>query len=163
MRVDLFDFELPQELIALRPVRPRDSARMLLVPGREDFDDVLVSDLPAQLNPGDVLVFNDTRAIPAQLEGRRGAAKIGATLHKRIDLRRWQAFIRNAKRLREGDLIQFGDDVSAIAVEQFAQFGDVVEFFAGDLAQRQCPLVVDHVVIVIHRVRAILLEVSDIQ
>jgi S-adenosylmethionine:tRNA ribosyltransferase-isomerase len=131
MRVDLFDFELPQELIALRPVRPRDSARMLLVPGQEDFDDVLVSDLPTLLNPGDVLVFNDTRVIPAQLEGRRGDAKIGATLHKRIDLRRWQAFIRNAKRLREGDLIQFGDDVSAIAEQRHAD-GSFTLCFAGD-------------------------------
>jgi S-adenosylmethionine:tRNA ribosyltransferase-isomerase len=131
MRVDLFDFELPQELIALRPVRPRDSARMLLVSGQEDFDDLLVSDLPALLNPGDVLVFNDTRVIPAQLEGRRGDAKIGATLHKRVDLRRWQAFIRNAKRLREGDLIQFGDDVSAIAEQRHAD-GSFTLCFAGD-------------------------------
>jgi S-adenosylmethionine:tRNA ribosyltransferase-isomerase len=55
-----------------------------------------------------VLVFNDTRVIPAQLEGQRGEARIGATLHKRIDLRRWQAFVRNGKRLREGDTIAFG-------------------------------------------------------
>ena len=103
MRVDLFDFELPQELIALRPARPRDSARMLLVPGEGNFADMGVRDLPKLLRRGDVLVFNDTRVIPAQLEGRRGEAKIGATLHKRIDLRSWQAFIRNAKRVREGD------------------------------------------------------------
>ena len=131
MRVDLFDFELPQELIALRPVRPRDSARMLLVQGQEDFGDVLISDLPGMLNPGDVLVFNDTRVIPAQLEGRRGNAKIGATLHKRIDLRRWQAFIRNAKRLREGDFIQFGSDVSAIAEQRHAD-GSFTLDFEGD-------------------------------
>ena len=115
MRVDLFDFELPAERIALRPARPRDSARLLHVPGQGPFADLTVGDLPRLLNAGDVLVFNDTRVIPAQLEGRRGEAKLGATLHKRIDLRRWQAFIRNAKRLREGDLIEFGGDVFASA------------------------------------------------
>ena len=117
MRVDLFDFELPPERIALRPARPRDSARMLVAQGKGNpaFADLTVRDLPAQLRRGDVLVFNDTKVIPAQLEGRRGEAHIGATLHKRIDLRRWQAFVRNAKRLREGDLIHFPQDVAAIA------------------------------------------------
>src|SRR6476620_6717566 len=103
MRVDLFDFELPPERIALRPVRPRDAARMLVVSANETPADRQVRDLPGLLHRGDVLVFNDTRVIPAQLEGRRGEARIGATLHKRMDLRRWQAFIRNAKRLHEGD------------------------------------------------------------
>ena len=115
MRVDLFDFELPNDLIALRPASPRDSARMLVVGGREGFADRSVRDLPSLLQAGDVLVFNDTRVIPAQLEGRRGEARIGATLHKRIDLRRWQAFVRNAKRLRDGDTIDFGAQVTAIA------------------------------------------------
>ncbi|MDE1466819.1 tRNA preQ1(34) S-adenosylmethionine ribosyltransferase-isomerase QueA [Aurantiacibacter sp. D1-12] len=115
MKVELFDFDLPQELIALRPVRPRDSARMLVARGDTPFEDRGVRDLPQLLEPGDVLVFNDTRVIPAQLEGQRGEAKIGATLHKRIDLRRWQAFIRNAKRVREGDQITFGGGVTAIA------------------------------------------------
>ncbi|MDE8653652.1 tRNA preQ1(34) S-adenosylmethionine ribosyltransferase-isomerase QueA [Novosphingobium album (ex Liu et al. 2023)] len=115
MRVDLFDFELPPERIALRPARPRDAARMLLVPGQGALTDHAVRDLPLLLRAGDVLVFNDTRVIPAQLEGLRGEARIGATLHKRIDLRRWQAFVRNAKRLREGDRIAFPADVAAIA------------------------------------------------
>ena len=115
MRVDLFDFELPQDLIALRPAAPRDAARMLVVQGDAPFADRGVRDLPSLLEPGDVLVFNDTRVIPAQLEGMRGDARIGATLHKRLDLRRWQAFVRNAKRLREGDTIEFPADVSAIA------------------------------------------------
>jgi len=115
MRVDLFDFDLPPELIALRPARPRDAARMLVVAGQGAMADRTVSDLPALMRKGDVLVFNDTRVIPAQLEGRRGEARIGATLHKRIDLRRWQAFIRNAKRLREGDIIEFPSGVSAVA------------------------------------------------
>jgi S-adenosylmethionine:tRNA ribosyltransferase-isomerase len=115
MRVDLFDFELPPERIALRPARPRDAARMLLVPANGPFADLTVRDLPRQLCAGDVLVFNDTRVIPAQLEGRRGEARIGTTLHKRLDLRRWQAFVRNARRLREGDTIAFPAGVSAVA------------------------------------------------
>lgn len=115
MRVDAFDFELPPERIALRPVRPRDAARMLVVAGDASFADRHVRDLPRLLRAGDVLVFNDTRVIPAQLEGLRGEARIGATLHKRIDLRRWHAFIRNAKRLRAGDLIEFPAGVTAMA------------------------------------------------
>ena len=86
MRVDLFDFDLPQDRIALRPVRPRDAARMLCVAGGK-IADAVVRDLPALLRAGDVLVFNDTRVIPARLEGQRGEAKVGATLHKRADLR----------------------------------------------------------------------------
>lgn len=131
MRVDLFDFELPPERIALRPARPRDSARMLVVPGDGAFDDRHVRDLPQILRKGDVLVFNDTRVIPAQLEGKRGEAKIGATLHKREDLRRWQAFIRNAKRLRMGDRIEFPQGVSALA-ETRHDDGSWTLFFEGD-------------------------------
>ena len=131
MRVDLFDFELPNENIALRPARPRDAARMLVVRGSEPFADGTVMDLPAMLDPGDVLVFNDTRVIPAQLEGRRGEAKIGATLHKRVDLRRWQAFVRNAKRLRVGDVATFGGGVTAIAEEKLED-GSFILFFEGD-------------------------------
>src|SRR5438309_8748892 len=102
MRVDLFDFELPQERIALRPARPRDSARLLLVEGRDIFDHMML-ELPQLLRAGDVLVFNDTKVIPAQREGRRGNARIGATLHKREGPREWRAFLRNAKRARIGD------------------------------------------------------------
>ena len=131
MRVDLFDFELPPERIALRPARPRDAARMLLAKGDGTLADHVVRDLPDLLRAGDVLVFNDTRVIPAQLEGRRGEAKIGATLHKRIDLRRWQAFVRNAKRLREGDVIDFGAGVSGTA-EQRHDDGSWTLFFPGD-------------------------------
>lgn len=118
MKVDLFDFHLPQDLIALRPAQPRDAARMLVADDKARFADRTVMDLPGLLQPGDVLVFNDTRVIPAQLEGRRGEARIGATLHKRIDLRRWQAFVRNAKRLKPGQRIDFPAGVSAIAEER---------------------------------------------
>jgi S-adenosylmethionine:tRNA ribosyltransferase-isomerase len=131
MRVDLFDFELPPERIALRPVRPRDAARMLVVEGGKPFADHSVRDLPELLRRGDVLVFNDTRVIPAQLEGRRGEARIGATLHKRLDLRRWQAFIRNAKRLRPGDRIDFAQGVVAVAEKRHAD-GSFTLAFAGE-------------------------------
>jgi S-adenosylmethionine:tRNA ribosyltransferase-isomerase len=134
MKVDLFDFELPPERIALRPARPRDAARMLVVRGGDSpFEDRGVCDLPDLLEPGDVLVFNDTRVIPAQLEGRRagGDARIGATLHKRKDLRRWQAFVRNAKRVKDGDQLVFGGGVSAIAEARHPD-GSITLAFEGE-------------------------------
>ena len=130
MRVDAFDIDLPADRIALRPARPRDSARMLLVEGRA-ISDRAVLDLPALLNPGDVLVFNDTRVIPAQLEGRRGDASVGATLHKRESVRSWWAFVRNAKRVRDGDVIEFGEGVRATAVER-DEAGAILLAFHGD-------------------------------
>src|SRR5260221_11091132 len=117
MRVDLFDFDLPQERIALRPARPRDSARLLVISGSNISDD-RVLELPQLLRAGDVLVLNDTKVIPAQLEGRRGEASIGATLHKREGPREWCAFLRNAKRARVGDNIDFGAEVNASVVEK---------------------------------------------
>ena len=127
MRVDLFDFALPPERIALRPASPRDSARMLVADG-DGLSDRIVTDLPGLLRAGDLLVFNDTRVIPAQLEGRRGDARIGATLHKREGLRRWRAFIRNAKRLKDGDEIDFGQGVIAIASDRAADGSFILEF-----------------------------------
>jgi S-adenosylmethionine:tRNA ribosyltransferase-isomerase len=130
MRVDLFDFDLPPDRIALRPARPRDSARLLLVDGAR-LEDRAVGDLPELLRAGDVLVFNDTKVIPAQLEGRRGDAAIGATLHKREGPRSWWAFVRNAKRLRTGDTVDFGGGVSASAVERGDE-GAILLHFHGD-------------------------------
>ncbi len=130
MRVDLFDFELPQENIALRPASPRDSARLLAVMGGAIADHI-VRDLTSLLNPGDCLVFNDTRVIPAQLEGRRGEAKIGATLHKREGLREWRAFVRNAKRVKLGDQIVFGGGVTAIAQDRGSD-GSLLLHFEGE-------------------------------
>jgi S-adenosylmethionine:tRNA ribosyltransferase-isomerase len=113
MRTDLFDFELPQASIALRPASPRDSAKMLVVRGGELHDRV-VCELPEWLNEGDQLVVNDTRVIAAQLSGRRiGRAtepKIEATLIKRLDGSRWQALVRPAKKLAVGDGIRFGNE-----------------------------------------------------
>ncbi|MGQ0590159.1 MAG: S-adenosylmethionine:tRNA ribosyltransferase-isomerase, partial [Sphingosinicella sp.] len=127
MRVELFDFELPPDRIALRPAVPRDSARLLRVAGGA-FSDHVVSDLPGLLRAGDMLVFNDTRVIPAQLEGRRGAARIGATLHKREGPRDWRAFLRNARRVRDGDRIEFGAGVAALASERAADGSALLQF-----------------------------------
>lgn len=127
MDVDLFDFDLPPERIALRPVSPRDAARMLVL-AEGATRDRLVSDLPSELRAGDLLVFNDTRVIPARLEGRRGNASVGATLHKREGPRRWRAFVRNAKRVREGDRIDFGQDVTALALDREADGSLALEF-----------------------------------
>src|SRR3954453_11028182 len=130
MKVDLFDFDLPPERIALRPASPRDAARLLVLDS-DATHDLKVSDLPGQLRAGDLLVFNDTKVIPAQLEGTRGEARIGATLHKREGPRRWRAFIRNARRLREGDSADLGAGVSAIASDR-AEDGSLALTFAGD-------------------------------
>ena len=112
MRVDLFDFELPDESIAVRPAEPRHAARLLVVHPGQPFDDRTVIELPDFLKPGDALVFNDTKVIPAQLTGLRrrddAVAQIDATLHMRVAPDRWKAFARPAKRLAVGDRIQFG-------------------------------------------------------
>ena len=136
MRVDLFDFELPQDRIALRPARPRDSARLLVVEGRE-ISDRQVLELPDLLRPGDILVFNDTRVIPAQLEGKRGEARIGATLHKREGPREWQAFLRNAKRVRVGDAIDFGEGVQASVMEKSEDGSALLQFLGEEPIELQ--------------------------
>jgi S-adenosylmethionine:tRNA ribosyltransferase-isomerase len=114
MRTDLFDFELPPSHIALRPASPRDSARMLVVRPGEVLQDRVVADLPALLRPGDQLVVNDTKVIAAQLSGRRigrdAEPKIEATLIKRIDGSRWQALVKPAKKLAQGDIVRFGNE-----------------------------------------------------
>ncbi len=116
MRVDLFDFELPDERIALRPASPRDAARMLVLQpdGRPRLEDRSVRDLPDLLRPGDVLVLNDTKVIPARLFGLRArgeaTARIEVLLHKREGAERWRAFARPAKRLAVGDRLRFGED-----------------------------------------------------
>jgi len=114
MRTDLFDFELPEANIALRPVSPRDKARMLVVTPAKPLTDAVVSDLPEFLRPGDQLVVNDTKVIPAQLTGRRigreTEPKIEATLIKRLDGSRWQALVKPAKKLAAGDAIRFGNE-----------------------------------------------------
>ncbi|NVJ99079.1 MAG: tRNA preQ1(34) S-adenosylmethionine ribosyltransferase-isomerase QueA [Alphaproteobacteria bacterium] len=106
MNVDIFDFDLPKERIALRPVEPRDSARMLLV-DNGDLHDAGVLDLVDQLGPNDVLVSNDTRVIPGRLRGKRGEANVEVTLHKREEPTLWRVFARPAKKCRMGDILDF--------------------------------------------------------
>lgn len=129
MRVDLFDFELPNENIALRPHDPRDEAKLLLVPSTGDFRDHSVLDLPDFLKEGDALVFNNTKVIPAVLEGLRSRgeiqAKVHFNLHKREDLKSWRAFARPAKKIQPDDKLQFGKALTATVSEK-GDAGEVV-------------------------------------
>lgn len=117
MRVNDFDFHLPDERIALRPANPRDSARLLQVNSGQ-MSDHIVRDLPALLRKGDVLVFNDTRVIPAQLFGRKGDAAIDVTLHLRLGTHEWLAFVRNARKLKPDDRIHFGPGLDGVVVDK---------------------------------------------
>jgi S-adenosylmethionine:tRNA ribosyltransferase-isomerase len=114
MHVADFDFDLPEERIALRPASPRESARLLLVQPGQPLGDLQVRDLPGLLRAGDILVFNDTRVIPARLDGIRRRAdsviRVEATLHKRLSPSTWTAFMRPGKKLAEGDRLVFGHD-----------------------------------------------------
>ena len=118
MRVDLFDFDLPEASIALRPPQPRDAGRLLVVRPGAAFDDRSVRDLPNLLRPGDALVFNDTRVIPARLHGIRHrdgspGLRMEAMLHLREAPDRWRAFAWPGKRLAVGDRVSFGRNTDA--------------------------------------------------
>jgi S-adenosylmethionine:tRNA ribosyltransferase-isomerase len=144
MRTDLFDFDLPHDRIALRPVDPRDAARLLVVrsEGEPEFDDRCVRELPDLLRPGDVIVVNNTKVIPARLKGRRigrgdSEPAIEATLHRRLDGSRWRAFVRPAKRLAPGDIVRFGEEGRVCflgqldaTVEEKGEGGEVTLSFA---------------------------------
>jgi S-adenosylmethionine:tRNA ribosyltransferase-isomerase len=142
MRTDLFDFDLPPERIALRPISPRDAARLLVVrPETADFEDRKIHELPEILRPGDALVVNDTRVIPARLTGRRigrgPQTAIEATLHRRLDGSRWRAFVKPARRLQAGDVVRFGEEGKVCflgqldaTVEQKDDGGEVTLSFA---------------------------------
>lgn len=117
MLVADFDFDLPPERIALRPVSPRDSARMLEV-SQGKLGDFTMRDLPSRLRSGDVLVVNDTRVIPAQLHANHGNARIGVTLHKREAADIWWSFVKNARRIRPGNAVDFGHDLTGTVIEK---------------------------------------------
>jgi len=127
MRLDDFDFELPRRLIADHPCEPRDAARLLVIPASGPLQDRGIVDLPLLLRPGDLLVFNDTKVIPARLVGRRGAASVEVTLHRDLGGGAWRAFAKGARRLRIGDRIVFAQDF-------FADF--VAKHPEGDLTLR---------------------------
>jgi len=135
MKTELFDFELPPERIATVPANPRDSSRMLVVAGDELYDKQ-VTDLIGFLRAGDVMVFNDTRVIPARLMGKRDEVKIEVLLHKTLrttdyEVRGtniWQCFVKPAKRLKIGDIIVFADDFSAKVLEKLDDGQVILEF-----------------------------------
>ncbi|MBO6805590.1 tRNA preQ1(34) S-adenosylmethionine ribosyltransferase-isomerase QueA [Thalassospira sp.] len=112
MKVDLFDFELPRDRIAEHPANPRDAARMLDLSG-DGTQDRIVRELPDVLRPGDLLISNDTRVIPARLFGKRGEAKVEVTLHKQEGLGTWVAFAKPAKKLRIGETFKVNDEFEA--------------------------------------------------
>ena len=132
MRVSAFDFHLPEESIALRPAKPRDSAKLLQVSGQGDFTDHIVKDLPSLLREGDVLVLNETKVLRAALTATRtarahgggGDVIIDVNLHTAVSDNEWRAFVRPAKRLRDGDEVHFSDALSATVFDK-QEGGDV--------------------------------------
>lgn len=128
MQVSAFDFELPKDLIAQRPARPRDSARLLVVEP-ETLADHHVTDLPDLLMPGDLLVFNDTRVLPARLLGRRGEAGVEVTLHQPVDDNRWRVFAKPARKCQIGDRLDFAEDLQADVIER-GEHGEVTLRFS---------------------------------
>lgn len=144
MDVSLFDFELPEQAIALRPASPRDQARLLHIPAKGDFEHQHVSDLPSLLRAGDVLVFNETKVFPAALTAKRparargggGDVSVTVNLHKKRDEAEWEAFCRPAKRLRVGDQLRFDDRLTAVVVEK-RDGGDLTLRFESQGAELQ--------------------------
>lgn len=137
MRVDLFDFDLPKSYIADRPARPRDSARLLDLTG-DGFADRIMRDLPDLLEPGDLLIGNNTKVIPARLDGLRDAVKIEATLHMRTADDEWLAFAKPGKRLKVGQRVDFADNFCAEVTEKCAG-GDIrFKFNCGGEQLFQC-------------------------
>lgn len=137
MKVDIFDFDLDKELIAKKPENPRDHSRLLDLSEEKVINDRHFYDLPKILRPDDIMVFNDTRVIPARLYGQRGEALVEVTLYHPDDGIRWWSFIKNSKRLHTGDIIKFytaditaGDsDFSAEVIQKDAEDGVLIKFF----------------------------------
>ena len=115
MNVNDFDFDLPQSLIAQRPISPRDHARLLISDGLQDK---IIADLPAYLNENDILVFNDTQVIPARLEGKRNGSNVEVTLHMRVSKNSWKVFAKPSKKLKVGDTVEFADSFTAVVTNK---------------------------------------------
>jgi S-adenosylmethionine:tRNA ribosyltransferase-isomerase len=130
MNLSDFDYELPDRLIATEPARPRDSARLLHVGA--GLADYVVRDLPNLLRPGDLLVVNDTKVIPAQLTALRGTARIGVTLDRRLDDGRWRVLLRNARRVKAGDVLEIDPEFSATVDEVLEGGAALLRFKADD-------------------------------
>ncbi len=137
MKVDLFDFELPKHFIADHPASPRDSSRLLDLTG-DGFADRIVRDLPELLQFGDLLIGNNTKVIPARLDGLRGEVRIEVTLHMRTADNEWLAFAKPGKRLKEGNRIDFADGFYADVTEK-RDAGEIrLRFNCGGDALFQC-------------------------
>lgn len=117
MRVDIFNFELPEERIANGPANPRDSAKLLHI-RQNGLQDKTIKDLPSLFKKGDVLVFNNTKVIPARIYGKRGDASVEATLLKQINLSTWKCLVKNARRLKIGDEVIFSDTFKAVVLQK---------------------------------------------
>jgi S-adenosylmethionine:tRNA ribosyltransferase-isomerase len=128
MQLADFGFDLPRDLIADRPAEPRDSARLLVIPAGGELSDRHIADLPELLRPGDLLVFNDTKVIPARLAGRRGQAAVEITLARDLGGGVWHSYVKGARRLRPGDRIEFAEDLAAEVAEKGAE-GEVTLHF----------------------------------
>ncbi len=133
MKTSLFDFDLPPELIANAPIEPRDAARLLHI-DHNSLTDGTMQDLVNWLRPTDVLVFNDTKVIPARLYGKRGQAQIELTLFKQVDLSTWDTLIKNARRLHVGDEISFSENFYATVVDKKSSGLVVVRFNVSGVA-----------------------------
>ncbi len=127
MKTDIFNFDMPAELIANAPANPRDSSRLLHITPN-GLAEYTVADLDTLLRPDDVLIFNDTKVIPARLYGTRGQAKIEVTLFKQINLTDWETLIKNARRLKQGDTVSFTDDFSATVLHKTDSGAVVLHF-----------------------------------
>ena len=130
--LDEFDFNLPPDRIAQEPVRPRDSARLLEI--GQTLSDCVIRDLPELLTPGDLLIINDTKVIPARLYGKRGEVNVEATLHRHVEKNMWRAFARPGRRLRLNDIIVFGEDLSASVKRKLDDGEIILDFITNDLA-----------------------------
>src|SRR5256714_6845220 len=128
MQLADFDFDLPRELIADRPAEPRERARLLVLPAEGGIADRHIADLPQLLRPGDLLVFNDTKVIPARLVGRRGLATVEITLVRELGGGSWQAYAKGARRLHPGERIDFAADFAAGIVDKSAEGAVTLRF-----------------------------------
>ncbi len=126
-----FNFNLPADRIAQDPVRPRDSARLLEI--GQSLNDCVIRDLPELLTPGDLLIINDTKVIPARLHGKRGEVNIEATLHRHVEKNMWRVFARPGRRLRLNDVIVFGEDFSATVTKKLDGGEIILNFTTNDL------------------------------
>lgn len=137
MRLDDFAFDLPRELIADRPAEPRDAARLLVLPASGGLLDRRIADLPELLRPGDLLVFNDTKVIPARLVGKRGQATVEITLAIEAGSGTWRAYAKGARRLHPGDCLVFAEDFAAEIVEKTQEGEVILRFNRGGEAFRE--------------------------